>query len=361
MRSLNNKISLRQLQVLIILDIFGTGVLILPRKVSVLANQDGWILILISTLFALFSVFLITTIAKMFPNDSFFSYSQKALGKIFAVVVSILFIIKILVSGALELRLFGEILKSTLLQHTPFYIISFFIILVSAYAAGKGYETRGRIAEILIFIVFLPVLFVFGIATTDTDFTNLMPVLTTPYTSLIFGGFFSTVAFSALPFALLALPYLNTKQKIFKHLSISIILIGIFMVFVCAVTVAKFGVIETKRQMWPIIEAMDVVDIPGSFVERQMALVMSIWIVSVFAIINASLFFSSVLLRDVFKKGTHVTYIFISSIIIFSIAFIPDNILNVFELMDFMFITFGILFLFIIPLLIILIGKLRGY
>ena len=361
MLSLNNKISLRQLQVLLILDIFGTGVVILPRRITSLANQDGWILIVFATIFALFSAFLISKLAKMFPNDSFVSYNQKVFGKVIAFLITISFVLKILINGAMEIRLFGEIVNSTLLFNTPFYVVSASLILTSAYISAKGYESRARIAEILIFVVFIPLFFVFSIAATDSDFTNLAPVLTTPFPTLLYGGFLSTIAFSALPFGLIAFPYLNNHKKAFKAASVAIIVVAVFMLGVSAITIAKFGAIETQRQMWPVLEMMDIIDIPGSFIERQDALVMSIWIISVFCIINASLFFSSILLRDCFKKGSHGFYILISAIIIFSTAFIPKNIIAVFQIMDFMFITFGVAFLFIIPLLLVIVGKVRGY
>jgi len=361
MLSLNNKISLRQLQALLILNIFGSGVIVLPRRITSMANQDGWILIAIATVFALISVFLMTTLAKMFPHDSFVAYTRKVFGKAFSFLITLLFVFKILVNGSLELRLFGEIVKSTLLFNTPFYVIFACLILTSAYLATKGYESRARISEILIFVVFIPLAFVFGIASVDTDFSNLAPIFTTSASTLIYGGFFSTIAFSALPLGLITFPYLNSTKNIFKQVSIAVLLVGAFMLIVCMITISKFGAVETARQMWPVIEMMDVIDIPGAFIERQDALIMSIWIISVFCIISASLFFSSLLLKDIFKKGSHRTYVFVCSAIIFITAFIPTNIVSVFKILDFMFITFGVAFLFIIPFLLILVGKFRGY
>ena len=41
MLSINEKISLRQLQALIILSAMGTGVIVLPRRVAEIACSDG--------------------------------------------------------------------------------------------------------------------------------------------------------------------------------------------------------------------------------------------------------------------------------------------------------------------------------
>ncbi len=356
----NDKISVRQLQILLILDIFGTGVIVLPRRVALFANQDGFIVIILSTLVAIAYALLITSVAKLFPNDDFVTYSSKILSRPVGVILSLGFVAKIIINAAMELRFFGEIVKQTLLFNTPFWIVCMLMVLVSGYAASKGYEARARIGEIIILLVLVPLLFVFIVACFDLNLSNIMPVMITPPSDLIKGAFFCGISFTGLEFCFLVFPFINTPDKVRKGVVSVIALIGIFMLFITVVTLAKFGALDVKEQLWPVLEVMDVTRLSGSFASRQEAFIMSFFIISVFAIVNAGLFFSSLLLKSVFGIGSHSKHIFACSIIIFVVSLMPRNIADVYDIMNFMFITFGLCYFLIVPMLMLIVAKIRN-
>ena len=52
MYSMNDKVSTRQVKLILILDMFSVSVLILPRVTVEVARQDGWILVIGGTLLA---------------------------------------------------------------------------------------------------------------------------------------------------------------------------------------------------------------------------------------------------------------------------------------------------------------------
>ncbi len=356
---LNDKISIRQLQVLLILDIFGTGVIILPRRVAEFGAQDGWIVVIIATLIAVIYAYLISTIGGMFHKESFVSYTQKILGKPIAFFIALGLIAKIIISIAMELRFFGEIVKQTMLYNTPFWVVCLTMLLVGGYAAAKGYEARGRIAEILIFVIFIPLIIVFILAAFNVQLSNILPVFTAKPENLIKGGFSCSIAFTGLEFILLVHPYMQNPKKVRKATIISVLSIGLLMIFITIITIGKFGPYDVARQMWPVLEIMDTIDLPGSFIERQEGFIMSFWIISVFAIVNAGLFFSSVISKDLIKKGQHSTYIIISLIVVFIISFIPKDIPQVSLILDYCFMTFGLAYFIVIPLLLIAVAKIR--
>ncbi len=356
---LNDKISVRQLQVLLILDIFGTGVIVLPRRVAEFAQQDGWIVIIIATLLAVVYAYLIATIGSMFPKEGFVSYTGKILGKPLSWIVVLGLLVKIIINISMELRFFGEIIKQTMLSNTPFWVICIAMLFVSGYAAAKGYEARGRIAEILIFIIFIPLIIIFLLGAIDVQLSNIFPVLVTKPENLIKGGFYSGIAFTGLEFILLVFPYMQRPNRVRRATIQAVVAIGLLMVFITVITIGKFGPFDVIRQTYPVIEIMDTIDMPGSFIERQEAYIMSFWIISVFAIVNAGLFFSSVILKDLVKKGTHTVYIFAVILIVFLVSFIPKDIPQVSFILDFSFITFGLAYFIIIPLLLITVAKIR--
>lgn len=346
---------------LLILDIFGLGITILPRRTAEIAGQSGWIAVVIGCLFAMVCVFIIATLASKFHNDNFVDYCIKIVGRPLGILISWGFVIKIIVSLALELRVFSEILKQIMLFSTPFWAISISMLLLGAYAASKGYEARGRIAEILIFVILIPLIIVFSFAISDTDFTNLMPFFEEASgMDFINGGFISLFSFSGIEFVLLAYPYLTRKNKARRKCIYAVGFVGIIMIVITAITIARFGKFDVVHQMWPVLEIMDTINLPGSFIERQDALIMSFWIISIFVVINAGMFFASLLLKNIVQKGTHSTFIVICIPIVYFISFLPSNIAEVYRLMTLVYLTFGAAYLFIIPLFLLIVANIRG-
>lgn len=370
MLSDNNKISQRQLLCLLVLDVFGTGVLTLPRKASEHAGQYGWLIVVGATVLALLCAFIITTLGRMFPEDSFPVYCSKIMTRPVGIVISLGFLVKILIYLALELRLFGEILKETLLPNTPFPIVFFCLASVAAFAAAKGIETRARIGELLIPIVLIPLAVLLILAFFDVDFTNLTPVMTISHNvfsdnaffpaSLAIGSLWAGISFTGLEFVLFAHPYVENEDDLRKGVLWTTVSVGLLMLVITVLTLAKFGVDGARLQMWPVLELMKMLRLPGSFIERQDAFVMSFWIISVFSITGAGLFFSSLLLQNIAGRGRQSYYILLSLPVIFVLSQLPENITTAYALLDLLFITFGTAYLFFIPLLLLLVAWVRG-
>ncbi|MFI3231185.1 MAG: endospore germination permease [bacterium] len=366
MFSNNNSISIRQLKLLLILDIFGMGITTLPRKVVEIGGQDGWFLIIIGLLFSLVSLYFINQVAMFFPQDNFFEYTSKLIGKPLAFLITVGFIFKIIINTGLELRIFSEILKEIMLFNTPSWLICLSMLLLGSYMASKGIEARGRMAEILIWIVFIPLAFVFLICLFDVDFSNLKPVLSSENLSLstlLSGGMYSLFYFSGIQYIFFIYPYINTTSNtnyIKKATFSAVIFIGLIISLICLLTIARFGKQDINHQMWSVLEIMDAINLPGSFIERQEAFIITFWIISIFMIVNAGVFFSSLLIKDVFKKHSHTTYILLCIPLIFFIALIPYNIASVYKLINLFYFSFELFYLIFMPVILYLICKARG-
>ena len=359
MFSSNNKISIRQMQILLILDIFGMGITFLPKKMVEFGGQNGWLCVLVGTILACICGWLSNSLVEKFPNDNFVTYTSKIISKPLGIIVSLGFIVKIILSLSMELRIFSEILKQTILSNTPTYVISGSMLLIGAYGTIRGYETRGRIGEILIFLILVPLIIIFGIVAFGTDYTNLMPFFELNEKDFIFGSLFSLFSFSGIEFILLVYPYLNNRKNAKKESVKAIAFIGTIMMFITVITISKFGPFDIKNQIWPVLEIMNTVDLPGAFIERQDAVVMSFWIMSVFIIVNAGVFFASLIAKDIVKKGKRLWYIITFVVVIFIISLLPENIKNAIEFMNNIYMTFGVAYIFVIPVLLLIIAKIR--
>ncbi|MCL2397219.1 MAG: spore germination protein [Defluviitaleaceae bacterium] len=357
--SLNNKISLRQLQALLFLEIFGFGVTALPRRVAEHAGQDGWVGVLLATGFIIIMTAVMTHVTKLFPQTSFYDIVGKILGRPLGALISLLFCLRLVLLAAFNLRIFAEITRQTMLPTTPFAVVFVSMLMIAAYGAAKGIESRARVAEVLILVVLLPLIFVFGISGRDIDFSNLMPVMAAPFESILAGSFSAFFAFSGIEVLLLVGPFLARPKHLTKSSTQAIVTIGIFMAVITAVTIARFGPANIVHQMWPVLKMMDTISLPGSIIDRQGALIMTFWIISAYATINAALFFSSLLLKDVVTRGKHSWYILGLIPIIALVAHWPTHMADVYTYFNLANRTLGVATMIVVPLVLFAVASIR--
>jgi len=360
MRFFNDKISIRQLQVLLILDIFGTGVIVMPRIAANIAGENGWIVAIAALLATLLFAYVAASVLRNAPGVTFVDYTRRLLGNPLGLTVSLGLVAKIVFSISMEMRFFIEIMRETMLFQTPYNVIFVCMIVVSAYAAGKGIEVRARLCEILIILVFVPFIFVLFMASLDADYSNLLPVMRQSRVSdIVAGGLLIGSTYKGIEFLMLVYPYVEKPHKVRRAAVKAVAFAGVLITLATVVTIAKFGVEGLTQQSWPFLEIMDTINFPGSFVERQDALMMSIWIISVFAILSSGLFFTAVILKDIAKAGQHFHYILAVIPAVFAVSLLPDNIVTIGGRLDMVFAALGLLYMLIVPLLLLIMARLK--
>ncbi|MCL2404830.1 MAG: Ger(x)C family spore germination protein [Defluviitaleaceae bacterium] len=379
MLSINEKISLRQLQALIIISAMGTGVIVLPRRVAEYAGSDGWMMVLGLMVLAMLIGALVATAARLRPTNTFIESTGHFLTRPVAYFLGIVLWAKLVFSAGLELRAFLLVVHEVLLRHTPIPVTGATMLILATYAAIKGIETRARVAEVLLMLMIIPFALLLVLALMDTDWSNLQPVLTTPPQTMLNGTLRLGFLFTGLECLLLVSPYVHPEKKMRKAVVSALGVAGIIITIITVLTLASFGRGVVDRP-WPVLAMMDMLTLPGAFIERQEALVFSFWIITTFALVNALVFFGGVLIKDCMrrKKTTHNNDthaqshppsrknriwqigVIISAAAVFVVAMMPWDEADIYNKMDFVYLTAGVFFLVVLPIILILASKLRG-
>ena len=362
MLAANGKITMRQLQILIILSAMGTGVIVLPRRAAQFAGQDAWVIAVGLAVLAVFIGALISAAVmaatKTKPNAGFIEFTGFLLTRPVAYVLGTVLWIKLVVAAGLELRIFLEITQVIMLPQTPLPVVSIAVLLVCAYAAAKGMETRARVAEVLFAVMAIPFVFLIGLAFFDTNFSNLQPVLVTPPQDLLQGTLRLGFILTGMECLLLVSPFLKKGKHMGRHIVGALAFAGSIIILITVLTLAKFGT-GVVNQPWPVLRMMDMLNIPGSFIERQEALIFSFWIITAFAIGNTMLFFGGLLVKDMFRPKPRHTGVIVTSFAVLAISVFPWG-SQVYEILDFMYMTSGVFFLIILPLIILAAAKFKS-
>ncbi|ONI45739.1 hypothetical protein AN641_03425 [Candidatus Epulonipiscioides gigas] len=355
----NSRISMRQFKILLLLQMFNMSILVLPNTCAKIASRDGYWLPVFSLIIGVVYIYVITSLIDRFRGQSFVDYTQAILTKPFGIALTIFFAIKIVISTGLELRLFTEMINLALLPNTPLEVIALLMLFVCYYLVKSGIEAQGRMAEILVYFVFVPVILVMCFIMYKADYEQLLPMFQWEIQDAIKGSFMTSVTYMPLEFVLVIGAFANRPQKIRKCCFFAVGVITILEILIIILTFTGIGTIETEREIWPVLALMQSIQLPGSFLENQEILMMAWWIMSVFMYISGGVYVSSLLIGNLFKfKRTNVTVIPIIPFI-FLVAIFPDGLVYAYDYFVGFQVKMGIWFLFIIPLALILIAKLR--
>ncbi len=299
----NDKISIRQMVSILIMDIFGTSIIVLPQKAAILANQNAWILVLLTTILALISTYLITTLCQQETTLNFYQQTRKNLSTPIAFLLMLIFVGKNLLIISYELSVFTSMSSQILLPTRSLVVIFGSMILISAYCAMQGIESRARLSEILVILLLASLVFSLIITSIEADFTNILPIQLhgdTPYLKYSLSLIFT---FMGLDYLYLMYPYVTEKERYRKGGLLAISILGFLMVVITIIATANYNYVTLQEQRWPVLDMISEVNLVGSYFERQDALIMSFWIMGVFSSVTAGLYYSTMILMDLIPKA----------------------------------------------------------
>jgi len=355
----NNQISQRQVRLLLILQMFSTPILILPRIMAETVAQDGWLIPIIGVVVGYIYVFIITGLTTRFPGKTISEFAPMILGKLAGNFMVILFGIKILITTVFELRLLCEIIKQVLLPNTPTGVIMMVMLFTVGYLVGAGIEAYGRMAELLVVIVFVPLAIVFAFIVAKADYRQILPIFQSKPSDIIRATYYVSLTFMPLEFMLLFTAFMGKPDKAKSACKWAISVIFIIETIIIVLTYVSIGVMEAKRNFWPVLTLVQNIQFPGAFIENQEIAMISCWILSIFVYISAGVYSVSLISGRIlkFKKDSFFILPFIP--IIYILAMLPSSFGQVYQWNNLFRIYFGSIFLLPIPLILLIVTKIR--
>ena len=354
-----NKVSNIQIKALIVTTIVGVGILSLPSDVALILNNDGWIAIVLGGLITIPFIMIIDRIFKMYPNKSFFQIGREVLNPIIFNLFLILILVYSILLLAYATRTFAEVIKAYLLETTPTEIIIITMLVAVSYIARGQIEDIARMALIIYPIIIASVIFLVVINLPNMDYTNIYPIFNISPKVIPKGIMAALFSYLGYEFIIFALPYAEDSKKTLGYsLRAMFFVIGIYLI-VFLVTLSQYGVDQLKREIWPTIAVIKEVDLPGYFLENLDGIVMAVWVMVVFGTLGPFLYASGLILSNIFKTKTHDFLILYLLPIIYIIGLIPENIVQINEILGKLVNYFAIASVMIIPTIIFVLAYIK--
>ena len=355
----NRKISLRQLQVLLLLDSFGTAVLFLPAELAQINGKACWTMALLSGAVFVLSSFLLAKTGE--SAGTAVEWCKDAFGYTFGTAILAGLAFKILLDGLLELRIFSEVICRAMLPNTPVWAISLVVLLAAGLLAVQGAECRGRSGEVLFLAAVIPLVIVLSAVAVSAEYGRIQPVTFPAFGTLKEGLFAMSIPFQGLTFLYFAFPLLQKKEKAVSAVVISSLLSAGVLTVVVFLCLAVYGEDVLAEKLLPSLQMLERVSFTGLFLTRQDLLLLWFWMVSACIFLSGTVYYGSFLGMRLFRQKTEKRkkWLWGWVTLLFLVSLLPQNMAEAYRLRLLFAPWLNFFYLLILPAILLILRKRR--
>ncbi len=347
-----NKISIHQLQILIIFNILGSSFLTFPKLISKSAGNSFLFSIILGTVFVVISAYLILYSLSLRNSENTVEFFENTFGKFITKIIILLFIFKIVVSLVPIVTVFLDMTKNILLPKTNTNIILILFLLLSCYLCYKEQSVRAKTSQLIFYIFIIYILFFVAISMFNLDLEAIPNITYVTVSNLTQGSFVTLFSFSSIIYLFFDYFYVSKKDNIIKSSVLVISFLGILLLFMSVIAISTFTLRGVTFLDFPSFDTMARLSISNSFITRSEAIVFNFWIFVIFSYVSTGIFYGHLLLYEIIKieKINKKIYVFLFAGLIFLLCFLELD-QTVLKIIDVYLSTF---LMIILPCMIIL-------
>lgn len=289
-------------------------------------------------------------------NKDIFDTSKYVGGKWLFYVIGILFFLYLLILNIVTFEEFGEDIKNVLFKKTPFEHVTLLFCVGMFIGAFYGPRSLFRSSIIIFPIIALGLVIMFMLVRDKIDLTNITPILGVKPKVLFWDGLQSIGRYESLCVLLFIPPNVKNIKKVGKTTIIvmsGIIILNLFMLF----TIIPYPTII--ENYFPLFELTRLISV-GRFFQRVESIFTLLWILATLIYFSGSALFSIMIAKKIFniKYPRRILPALIIITLTFSLFLKDYNV--ALQIRSFMYIYITPILVIIIPLIILLLAKLKS-
>lgn len=319
MFSENRQISKRQIRRLLIYDLFGIGTLLLPVFLTKFAGRDGIFCVLGAWLLLLCYLKFLEKMQRD-VTQNYIIYLEQSVGKVVAKLFLMIYFVYCILFGAYALFTAASVIQRCLLREESFWLILFFLCLLAAYGVYAGMEGRARVYELLFWFLMFPLflMLLFSMPQVNTEYW--CPIFDTGSRDMAQGIYLAVIFCGVLFLVPFLFGFAKKKSQVVSAARQALAFFSCMNVTVILILMGIFNENALKKQHFPIITLMSMIDLPGGFLKRQDAFMVAIWFFTLYAFLNTGLFYSEYNLKAICFRSKKFLPLAICVLLMYGIA-----------------------------------------
>ena len=334
----------------------------LPSINIIPANQDAWIVLLLSIPYVLLLCFPVLFLSNRFNELTLIEYMENIFGKVIGKIVGSYYSLFFLVSAIFFLSLLIEMLDSTMFPNTPTWFTALIGIATCTYVAYKGLITMCKTGEIIVPFILIVIFLLSVLGWKRMDLKVLLPILKDSTLDGINKGTIDVaLRFTDILVLAMITPYLEEKEKLNSIFYKCLIYSTLIIVLMLIVTQSVLGIEQAKHANFPFFTYTRTIEL-YHFIERIESIFIVTWIMGSIGKISGLLYFSSVSMSQVLNKTNNKPYIIPNAVIVLIASVIlKDNrpIVAVKHPIQGILLIISLISMFIIPLIALIVYLFR--
>lgn len=349
-----------QATTILISTIIGVGVLPLPLF-AVRAGESGAPLVTImGIVLAAFGLMILTLLGVRHPQKTIITYSQDIIGKWLGRIFSLLLIFFFLILTGLASREFGAVVVTAVLRETPIEITVIVMLLLACLSCRNNMNVFAYIHNFYIPIILAPCMIIVALSLKNANILYLRPFIGSNLNEMFKGMLTVSALFQGSFIITLIIPSMKTPNKAIKASFWGIFVSGGLYLLIVIATVAVFGPEEIKQIFWPTLELARTTTLPGNILQRLDVIFLAVWVTAVFTTLFSSYYLTIHSIKELFSLKDHKVLSFFILPIVFILAMLPRNILEMYQLVQFVG-RAGLLITILYPCLLLLIDFFKSW
>lgn len=327
-----------------------------PRSMVETAGTASWILIIYVTVLALVGFYIISRLYKGFEGCDLLDISEKAGGGVVRIFVGCILLVYLIFIISIVLREYAENMKAVAFPVSPISFITLFFITGMVLAAYFGLEAIVRISAYIVPIIIMGYLLILIGVMPYYEFSNILPILGAgPYS--IFGkGSLRLSIYSAVSILFIIAPFIKGYGNFKKIGYLSIGMSGGFFLVTSIIYVMVFSYPMALESFLPVYQLARLIYY-GRFFERIESMFMIVWAGSALLYLSAGFYFILYVFKKTFKLEYYRPLIFPFALLIFTISFLPHNLISALTLEEVYFRNYIWIVTFVMPMIILLLAR----
>ncbi|MCE5236430.1 MAG: GerAB/ArcD/ProY family transporter [Clostridiaceae bacterium] len=359
---MRNTVTNRQVVFILFITLSTSSVATVAKTMAVSAGHGAWLtLLLVSIIFGLIAT-VIVKLNRLHEGKTLYQYSRELVGKYAAFAIGLIYLAYFFLFSLQLCNTFNQIIKSGFLLKTPVWAMLLAGMPIYGIIAYRGIRNIGRLAEIvgLTFLVVAIILFVSMLF--QGTFSFVLPLYYPPDT----GKYLLSLKDAIEPFlgveVLLLIPFTKKSKKLSMTAMLSILGMGLFYILDVYGCYAMIGMDEIVYHKFPLVDAIRLVEYPQiEFLQRLDIVYDTIGFMRVF--VGKSMLYLMIveLLSKMLPKANRLILVIVVGAAIFFASFMTSQLPDILRTVTSILSMGGIAVVFVIPLLLLLITKVKKH
>ena len=336
-------------------------IFVLPGPPIAVAGNDAYLSPILATIPSVIQIALFWWLSKRYGWTSPYEYLPRLLGPILGKVVAIAYIFLFVFVGASVDQEITMVLGAVFMPLTPQVVFALFSVLVAAYVAYLGIENFGRLAQLLMPLLFLVLVFISLSLLPQLDFGYILPILHRGLGPALRGATVPTAMRGEIPLLLaFLLPLMRSPERGLRLGVLATCLTAILLVLNVITVMCLLSPGEAARLTMPTLVSARMVQLIRGIEHIDFLLIMP-WLIALTLKVALFVYFGAKGLASVFGAANWRPLILPTALLTGSLGgWMYPNIPSLVRTMSGMWPGYSLTMMLFLPLLLVVVSLIRG-